>query len=128
MRSPYRTPGDVVMLASYSTGRDSHPGDDRLAFAHPSHPNEMDIGCAGTMPGIRPGNPPIPAHMDNLQSPLELSVEPDAQGGTVVVTASLHLGAALPAMTVVLGADATLDLALRLIAGVTRLRKLGGAS
>jgi hypothetical protein len=113
------------MLVPSATGRDRQPGDDRLPFADSNHP---DTGCAVCRPGIRPGNPPIPAHIDNLQSPLELSVEPDAQGGMVVVTASLHLGASLPAMTVVLSTDAALDLALRLIGGVTRLRRLEGAS
>jgi hypothetical protein len=127
MRLPYRTPGGVVMLVRSATGRDRHPGDDRLPFADSSHPKEMGPGCAAPAPGIRPGNPPIPAHIDNLQSPLELGVEPDVQGGMVVVTASLHLGASLPAMTVVLSTDAALDLALRLIGGVTRLRRPGGA-
>jgi hypothetical protein len=122
MRLPRRAPA-VVMFAASSTERDGHPGDDRLPFADSSHPKEIDF-----RPCIRPGTAPIPAHIEHLQSALELGVEPDAEAGVVVVTASLHLDAPLPvAMTVVLGTDAALDLALRLIGGVTRLRGPGGA-
>jgi hypothetical protein len=87
----------------------------------------MDMGCAGPTPGIGPGTSPIPAQIDNLRSPLTVGVEPDGEAGVVVVTASLHPAASPPAaMTVVFGVDAALDLALRLIGSVTRLRRLGG--
>jgi hypothetical protein len=72
----------------------------------------------GTSPS---GNPGIATQAD-VAPPLELSV--GTEPGVVVVNARASVEDACLGTTLVLNPDAALDLAMRLIGGVGRLRKL----
>jgi hypothetical protein len=80
-------------------------------------------GVLGTAPGA---NPNTPARLDAGRA-LQLSVEPQSGAGnapSVVVRVEASVGNTRMSTTLVLDPDAGLDLAMRLVGCVVRLRKL----